>query len=102
MERVKFVNRDNLKIARENVGLDTLSASRKISQSKSDIVFAFENGNSLPTWPQISKLAKIYEVPELVFFSNEKIEKNKAVPDYRIGQSAENDEKIKKLINLVI
>jgi Zn-dependent peptidase ImmA (M78 family) len=38
----------------------------------------------------------------LVFFSNEKIEKNKAVPDYRIGQSAENDEKIKKLINLVI
>jgi Zn-dependent peptidase ImmA (M78 family) len=102
MERVKFINRENLRIARENVGLDTLSAARKISQSKSDIVFAFESGDLLPTWPQISKLAKIYEVPELVFFSNEKIEKNKVVPDYRIGQSAENDEKIKKLINLVI
>jgi Zn-dependent peptidase ImmA (M78 family) len=47
-------------------------------------------------------LAKIYEVPELMFFSKDTIEKNKTIPDYRIGKEAENDEKIKKLINLVI
>jgi Zn-dependent peptidase ImmA (M78 family) len=102
MERVKFVNRDNLRIARENVGLDTLSASRKISQSKGDLVFAFESGDLLPTWPQIAKLAKIYEIPELIFLSESAIEKNKIIPDYRIGQALENDEKIKKLINFVI
>lgn len=102
MSFVKFINKDNLKIARENMGLVSFVASKKISSSKDDLVARWENGESLPTWSQVSKLSKLYNVPELLFFSKETIQKNKIIPDYRIGVSRENDERVKKLINLVI
>jgi len=102
MNKVKFINKENLRIARENIGLDTLSASKKISKSKIDLVFEWESGESLPTWPQITKLAKAYDISELLFFSKEIIEKNKTIPDYRVGQDIENDKRVKKLINLVL
>lgn len=102
MSFVKFVNKNNLKIARENMGLDIAMASKKISQSKKNLVAEWENGKSLPTWTQVIKLAKLYNIPELLFFSEEKIQKNKIIPDYRINISNEGDGNIKKLINLVI
>lgn len=101
MSQVKSINNKNLQIARENVGLDSFSASKKISSSKKDIVILWEKGESLPTWSQITKLAKLYNVPELLFFSKDIIEKNKTIPDYRIGTNKSTD-KVKKLINLVI
>ncbi|MDD3284221.1 MAG: ImmA/IrrE family metallo-endopeptidase [Patescibacteria group bacterium] len=102
MDKVKSINKENLEIARNNVGLSTMSATRKISKSKIDLVFEWENGTSLPTWNQITRLAKIYDIPEVLFFSRESIKKNKTIPDYRIGQDSYNDEKIQKLINIVI
>jgi len=102
MSLVKSINRNNLRIGRENIGLDTTMASEKISQSKKNIVAEWEDGESLPTWSQVAKLAKLYNVPELLFFSKDEIQKNKVIPDYRVGVSEEGDGNVKKLINLVI
>ena len=102
MSLVKFINKDNLKIARENMGLDTLSASKQITTAKKNLVFEWENGDSLPTWAQIKKLSKTYNVPELIFFSNQNIEEYKKLPDYRVGVEKESNRDVNKLINLVI
>lgn len=102
MSYVKSINKENLKIARENIGLTTLSATKKISASKKDIVKEWENGESLPTWSQVSKLAQVYNLSELVFFSNKKLDRTKVIPDYRVGVDGDDDEQVKKLINLVI
>jgi Zn-dependent peptidase ImmA (M78 family) len=102
MTHVKFININNLKTARENMGFDTLTASKKITSSKKDLVAEWENSQSLPDWSQISKLAKIYNIPELLFFSNKNIERHKIIPDYRVGIDSESDKDVKKLINLVV
>jgi len=102
MSTVQSINRENLRIARENMGLDAKSASKKISQSNKNLVAEWESGETLPSWAQAEKLAKLYNVPELLFFSNELLQKNKMIPDYRVGINDGNDEKVKKLINLVI
>lgn len=102
MNKVKFINIKNLIIARENLGMSTLSASKKISKAKVDLVSRWENGEDLPTWSQVNKLSKIYNIQELLFFSKDLIERNKTIPDYRVGQVSDNDEGVNKLINLVI
>lgn len=102
MNPVKFINKDNLRIARENAGLDVLAASQKISSSKKNLVSEWEKGKYLPTWPQVHKLSKLYGLSELLFFSNNLIEKNKTIPDYRVGIEMTDKVKVKKLINVVI
>lgn len=102
MSHVEFINVNNLRTARENIGLDTKAATKKISASKKDLVSEWENGESLPDWAQVSKLAKVYNVPELLFFSKKSIEKHKVIPDYRVGIHSESDENVKKLINVVV
>ena len=102
MEKVNFINKENLIIARENVGVTTNIASRKITTSGKDVVLSWENGDALPTWKQVDKLAKIYNVPELVLLSNAQIKKNKIIPDYRVAQGVEDSERVKRLVNLVI
>ena len=74
----------------------------KITASQRDIVAEWERGDSLPKWSQVSKLAKVYNVPELLFFSSEILAKHKTIPDYRIGAEPKDDEKVQKLINLVV
>lgn len=102
MNSVKFINKENLRIARENAGLDILTASKKISKSKKNIVSEWESGQALPSWAQVHRLSKLYGVAELLFFSADLIRKNKSIPDYRIGIKQESEIKIKKLINVVI
>ncbi|MEI7498036.1 MAG: ImmA/IrrE family metallo-endopeptidase [Candidatus Falkowbacteria bacterium] len=102
MKKVDFINKDNLKIARENVGMTTFFVSKKLTSSKNDLVLSWESGESLPTWRQTIKLSKIYSVSELVFFSNNLIKRNKAIPDYRISQGVKDGERVKKLVNFVI
>lgn len=104
MSFVKSVNRENLKIARENIGLTSARASSKLPGVEKDIVGEWEAGQSMPTWAQLTKLAKLYNVPELVLLSDDAIKKNKAIPDYRVGVEGgeESEEKIAKLINFVI
>src|SRR3989338_4982683 len=102
MSVINLINTTNLKIARENMGMSSLTASKRISSSAKDVVAEWERGDSLPTWSQVTKLSKIYNVPELLFFSDKPLEKQKVIPDYRVGVNQESDEKIKKLINLVV
>lgn len=102
MSQVPSINLNNLRIARENIGLSSLEASKKVTTSKKDVVAEWESGDSLPTWPQIIKLAKAYNVSELLLLSETKIERNKAIPDYRVGVRGGANEKINKLINTVI
>ncbi|MDD1443759.1 hypothetical protein MEO93_26110, partial [Dolichospermum sp. ST_sed3] len=102
MAKVNFINKKNLIIARENVGMTTQIASRKISSSRKDLVLSWEKGETLPTWRQAEKLAHVYNVPDLVFFSKNLINKNKAIPDYRIKEGVEDSNRIKKLVNLII
>lgn len=103
MGRVNFVNTKNLRIARENVGLDVFSASKKISSSKKDIVGLWESGVLLPTWKQLEKAAKIYNISEILLMSEETVKENKQIPDYRVGLYDDREKNdIKKLIDLVI
>jgi Zn-dependent peptidase ImmA (M78 family) len=102
MDKVKYINKKNLMIARENIGLSTFSASKKISTSKADLVLVWEKGESLPTWPQLNKLAKLYNISELLLCSKVIVEKNKTIPDYRAGQVSESNERVARLINFVI
>ncbi|MDO8522531.1 MAG: XRE family transcriptional regulator [bacterium] len=102
MISVPPTNRENLRVARENIGLSTLDASKGISASKKDLVSAWESGDASPSWPQIAKLSKLYNVSELIFFSPKVIRRYKSVPDFRVGKDSANDEKVQKLINLVI
>ena len=96
------INRENLRIARENMGLTTGAASKKISASKKDLVADWEQGDTTPSWMQLEKLAKAYNTSELLFFSNEPISKNRTIPDYRVSPDAESDENVKKLINVIV
>lgn len=102
MKEVGFVNKKNLLIARENVGLTTLSASKKVTSTKHDLVAQWENGEALPTWTQLTALANAYNISELLLLSKDEIKRNKTIPDYRVGIKNQGDEKVKKLINLVI
>ncbi len=102
MSFVRSINKENLKIARKNIGISSQSASKKISSSMKDIVADWETGKSLPTWVQVTKLSKLYNVSELLFFSEELIKKQKLIPDYRVGFDMKSEDKVKKLINLVL
>jgi len=102
MAKVDFINTKNLRIARENVGMTTFFSSTKFNNTGKDIVLSWESGDSLPTWKQAEKLAKMYGIPVLVLFSKNLIRKNKAIPDYRIKDQIEDGDRVKKLVNFVI
>lgn len=102
MGQVRSINTTNLKIARENTGLDTATASKKLTGSRTDVVQSFETGEKLPTWTQTERLAKIYNVSPLLFFSNKEIARYKEIPDYRVGVDKENTSSVRQLINFVI
>jgi len=102
MGKVNFINKQNLKIARENIGLSSQEICNKLFKSNKNLISEWEEGESLPSWSQVLKLAKLYNVSEFLFFSEDIIEKQKAIPDYRVGANKKNDKSIKKLINFVL
>jgi Zn-dependent peptidase ImmA (M78 family) len=102
MDYSKFLNLNNLRIARINSGLETRDASKSISQSKKDLVASWESGEAVPTWKQLVKLAKIYNLPVLIFCSPSIIEENKKIPDFRTGVSETDNKDIGKLINIIL
>ncbi len=103
MNKVPFLNLNNLRIARENVGLETKEVSRKIVQNGKDVVLDWENGDSLPTWKQAEKLASMYAVNTFLLLSeSEQLSAIKQIPDYRVGVSGTEKSNIKKLIHVVL
>lgn len=102
MEKVSYINKDNLLIARENMGLSTVEVSKRLTKTEKDIVREWEVGNSNPSWPQLRSLSKLYNVSELLLASKQTLEKYKIIPDYRVGQDGKSDLGVKKLVNLTI
>ena len=98
----KLLNKYNLKVARVNAGLDTKRATKKISQSKSDLVLEWENGTSVPTWIQLNNLSKVYGISTLLLFSNEELTAHKLITDYRSKKKGVGDDNVNLLVNLVI
>ncbi|KKU52424.1 MAG: hypothetical protein UX72_C0005G0019 [Parcubacteria group bacterium GW2011_GWA2_47_10] len=84
------------------MGFQTWQISKSLTSIGKDVVLVWETGDDLPTWAQIKTLAKKYNIPELAFFSNENIQKNKIIPDFRVGIKDEETDDVKKLINLVL
>ena len=76
MGKVDFINKENLRIARENIGMSTSFVSGKFNKSGKDVVASWESGEDLPTWRQVSVLAKTFNISELLFFSNDIIKQN--------------------------
>ncbi len=101
MKKVTFVNKYNLRVARENVGMDVYRASKKVS-TKKDCVALWESGKDLPTWVQLRKLAKAYNISELLLVSKKNIQENREIPDFRVGVAEEEKNEIKKLTDLVL
>ncbi|MEK7541296.1 MAG: ImmA/IrrE family metallo-endopeptidase [Patescibacteria group bacterium] len=102
MSKVKFINRYNLRVARENMGFNARQVSKSLTTSEKDIVSIWESGDGFPTWSQIKSLAKKYNISELAFFSSKNIQENKIIPDFRIGIKEKETDDVKKLINLVL
>jgi len=103
MEMSDLLNVRNLQTARENAGLSTRAATKKVSSAKKDLVAQWEQGASLPTLRQLEALAKQYQVSPLLLLSSRPIDKNRVIPDFRTTKKTlENKDKLHKLINLVI
>jgi Zn-dependent peptidase ImmA (M78 family)/transcriptional regulator with XRE-family HTH domain len=102
MDIQSLLNRNNLVTARENAGFSTSEATSKLSKTKKDSVLEWEKGDSVPTFKQIEKLAKIYQVSPLLLLSPVSLPKQKAIPDFRSGDLSAGKDRINKLVNLVI
>ncbi|MBP9717343.1 MAG: ImmA/IrrE family metallo-endopeptidase [Candidatus Pacebacteria bacterium] len=102
MDIKTLLNRNNLVTARENAGFSTTEATKKISKSNKDTVLSWEIGESVPTFNQLEKLAKIYQVSPLLLLSPIAVPLQRIVPDFRSGNLSEGKDRINKLINLVI
>ena len=101
---VTFVNRANLKIARENIGYTTQMATEKICGKKqSDLVARWESGEKSPTWKQLEKASNKYGVNFFLLTSEKEISRNKEIPDFRRKREDGKDlVNIKEYINFLI
>lgn len=84
------------------MGFSTQHVSRGLTSTGKDLVSLWESGETLPTWAQAKFLAKKYNIPELALFSNENIQENKTIPDFRVGIKDKETNDVKKLIDLVL
>lgn len=87
------LNYYNLTVARENIGLSTLEATKLISKSKVDKVALWEAGqvtDKSPTYKQIGLLADKYNISEALFFIEDKLDVQQDLPAYRSSQVEES------------
>ena len=104
METVQFVNIENLRIARENVGYSTRSVTDKVCSkgTKTDKILEWEESKSKPTWKQLEKLAKQYEVNKYLLTSSKKIKEKRGIPDFRKLDESSDVNKVKKFLNFLL
>ena len=104
METVQFVNIENLRIARENVGYSTRSVTDKVCSkgTKTDKILEWEENKSKPTWKQLEKLAKQYEVNKYLLTSSKKIKEKRRIPDFRKLDESSDVNKVKKFLNFLL
>ncbi len=98
----EYINIDNLKIARENVGLSTREATKKIcGNSLKDLVLMWEKEESYLTWKQLEKMGKEYNVNFWFFLQKETIKKEEDIPSFRSDNQNFDDSHLKKFIHYV-
>ena len=74
MEKIEFVNKDNLKWAREKSGLDFPYIYKKTGwSSKKEKIQKWENGHDFPTINELRKLGKVYKRLWILFILKENV-----------------------------
>ena len=97
--KLKYINKENLKIARENIGYSLEEAQKIFDKNKKDTIKRFESGEEIPTYSQLKKLSTIYNIASILLLSenNIKIQNNK-LKDFRKNESHKNNINLKKTI----
>lgn len=104
MKKLDFVNSNNLRIARENIGYTTEFVSKHYFKKKEDVVLFWEKGEILPTLTQLKKLSKEYKISEILFLSKKDIKKNDnkdTIKDFRKNKDSKFNSDLQKLIYTV-
>lgn len=100
-----YINKENFKIARENIGYSIDDIAKKISpkslEKEKNRIKSFENGEAVPTFSQLKKIAKEYNISYLLLLSKNKIQKRsgREIPqDFRKIED-KNNPVLKKMID---
>ncbi len=104
MTKWKHTNPGNIKIARKNTGLTTREVTDKVcgKNRKEDKVLEWEEGIDLPTFKQLDKLAKIYEINRFLLTSDNPIKEHRRIPSFRRTANNERNANCGKFINFLI
>ena len=100
--KLDFINKENLKIARENIGFSLEEVQQIFNKNKNDTIKRFESGEEIPTYSQLKKLSTIYNIASILLLSenNIKILENKPKDFRKINEK--NNPKLKDLIYKMI
>ena len=101
---LKYVNDENLRIARENIGYSIDDVAKKISpknlEKEKNKIKNFEEGKAIPTFSQLKKLAQEYNISYFLLLSKNKIKKRsekESPKDFRKIEDKDNPV-LKKMI----
>ncbi len=98
------INGTNLKIARGNLGLTSMDATKRVCKSnvkKVDRVKLWEAGEASPTYRQMEALANIYGVNIFQFFVKERLAATKAPAVFRSDVSRQTSYNLYKFIDIL-
>ncbi len=97
-------NPSNIKIARKNTGLTTREVTDKVcgKNRKDDKVLEWEEGRDYPTFKQLLKLAKLYEVNRFLLTSKILLDEHRQIPSFRRTAANERNANCGKFINFLI
>ena len=103
-ETVQLVNKDNLRIARENVGYTTREATDKVcgKNTKADRVKEWEDTESNPTWKQLDKMANMYDINLFLLAGNKKLTPHREIRDFRKSDGAVDKGNVKKFLHFLL
>ena len=98
------INRTNLQIARGNLSLTSMDATRRVCKSNAkqiDKVKLWEAGEAYPTYRQMEALANIYNVNVLQFFVTERLAATKVLAAFRSDASRQTGYNLHRFIDIL-
>ena len=98
------INRTNLIIARKNIGLSTMDATKKVipqNPKKLDRVKSWELGDTNPTYNQLEKLAKTYNVNPFQLLLEDTLRKTKPPIAFRSDPAKTGGYNLNKFISIL-
>ena len=103
-ETVQLVNKENLRIARENVGYTTRDATDKVfgKNTKTDRVKEWEETENNPTWKQLDKMADKYDINVFFLTSNETLTPHREIRDFRKSEGGVDSTNVKKFLHFLL